>query len=182
MANDVIILNGDYSFIGFTSWRRAIVLIETKKAEIIKESEQYVKTMGGRLINIPIVLRLIKFIRMIYRKEVPFSKKNVLVRDKYTCQYCGRELSKNAISNKEKNFKKIKATIDHLIPVSRGGKSSWDNCVCSCFECNNKKSNRTMSEANMSLKNKPFKPTISEFIKLKLEISNNKFNLDELWS
>lgn len=182
MISEVVILNGDYSFIGFTSWKRAIVLIETKKAEIVKKSDHFVKTMGGKLINVPTVLRLIKFIRMIYKKEVPFSKKNIFVRDAYICQYCGRQLSKGVISTKEKNFKKMKATIDHLVPVSKGGTSSWENCVCSCFECNNKKGNLTISETKMKLKRKPFKPTISEFIKLKLELIGKSFKLEELWS
>jgi len=167
---------------GFTSWKRAVVLIENKKAEVLKESDKVIKTMGGKIINIPIVLRLIKFIRILYKKEVPFSKKNVFVRDNYTCQFCGRKVSDSLLSNKDSNYKKTKATIDHLKPVSKGGLSSWDNCVCACFECNNKKGDRNLADTNLKLSRKPFKPTISEFIKMKLAVSGNKFDISTLWS
>jgi 5-methylcytosine-specific restriction endonuclease McrA len=60
-------------------------------------------------------------------------------------------------------------TIDHVIPQSRGGKNSFENCVTSCFDCNNKKGNRTPNEANMYMKRRPYSPTISEFLRLKVK-------------
>lgn len=181
-TSNVVILNGDYSFMGFTSWKRAVLLLELKKAEVVKNSDKFVTTMGGKIINIPIVLRLIKFIRILYKKEVPFSKKNILIRDGYVCQFCGIKLTDNIKSIKDSNYKKMKATIDHLKPVSKGGLSSWENCVCSCFKCNNDKGNRNLSETDLKLAKKPHKPTISEFIKMKLDVSGNKFDIMSLWS
>jgi 5-methylcytosine-specific restriction endonuclease McrA len=91
---------------------------------------------------------------MIYKNRVPYSKRNIMIRDKNMCCYCG--------SNRN-------LTIDHVIPLSRGGKTSFDNCVTACFRCNNKKNNRTPSEANMFLRKKPHTPTISEFFMIKMK-------------
>jgi 5-methylcytosine-specific restriction endonuclease McrA len=77
-----------------------------------------------------------------------------MVRDRYICSYCG--------SNKN-------LTIDHIIPISRGGKSTFENCITACKSCNNKKGDRTPSEANMYLTKKAYSPTISEFLKLKMK-------------
>ncbi|NIR52078.1 HNH endonuclease, partial [candidate division KSB1 bacterium] len=78
------------------------------------------------------------------RKVVSFSKKNILRRDDFTCQYCG---------NQENPL-----TVDHIIPKSRGGKTTWTNVVVACKPCNMKKGSRTASEANMLLKKKPVQP------------------------
>ncbi|MCP4692395.1 MAG: HNH endonuclease, partial [Desulfobacterales bacterium] len=101
------------------------------------------------------VMKLIKLIRTIYRAKVPFSKRNVFLRDGLKCAYCGadgREL-----------------TMDHIIPRSRGGKNNFDNCVASCAACNNKKACRTPREAGMHLKVRPYQPTISEFLRIKFK-------------
>jgi 5-methylcytosine-specific restriction endonuclease McrA len=103
--------------------------------------------------KLPLVIRLIKIIRSIYKSHVPFTKKNVMVRDRQLCVYCK--------TNKE-------LTIDHVIPVSRGGKSTFENCVTACKPCNNKKGSRTPREAKMFLKRQPYAPTISEFFRIKM--------------
>ena len=99
-------------------------------------------------------IKLIKVIRMIYKNRVPFSKRNVIVRDGYTCVYCHSQRD---------------LTIDHIIPTSRGGKSTFENCTTSCRACNNKKGNRTPSEANMYMDKQAYAPTISEFLRLKMK-------------
>ena len=99
---------------------------------------------------------------MIYKNKVPYSKRNIFVRDGYKCMYCGTR-------------EKIKLTIDHVIPQSRGGKSTFDNCVASCRPCNNKKGHRTPNEAKMYLLRQPYTPTIYEFIRLKMK----QYKIDE---
>ena len=99
-------------------------------------------------------MRLIKMIRLIYKNKVPYSKKNIMIRDGFSCGYCGST---------------YQLTIDHIIPVSRGGKSTFENCVTACRECNNKKGSRTPGEANMFLKRQPYAPTISEFFRIKMK-------------
>lgn len=152
-TSQVIVLNADMSVLGTTTWKRAIRLVVTGKAEALADSDRKIHAE----MYVPTVIRLVKAIRHLWRTAVPWSKGNIHVRDNYTCQYCGDKLSRN------------KATIDHVIPASRGGKNAWDNNVTSCFDCNNKKEDRTPREANMSLRRTPWQPTIMEFILRKIK-------------
>jgi 5-methylcytosine-specific restriction endonuclease McrA len=151
----VIVLNASYEFLGLVSWQRAMTMLFSGKVEIVKESQRIVRTVS-RTFRIPAVIRLIKFIRQIYRREVPFSRKNILVRDQFVCQYCGRE------------FSSADLTIDHVIPKVQGGSNEWTNVVACCRACNIKKGGQTPRQAVMQLQRKPFKPTIMEFINLYL--------------
>ncbi len=151
-----IILNGDYTFLNVVDWKRAICLIVKGKVEVLKYSKRVLKNCDGSVImNLPLVMRLIKLIRAIYRSRVPFSKKNVFIRDGMLCSYCGA--------------KSTRLTIDHVYPLSMGGKTNFENCVAACKPCNNKKGRRTPSEAKMFLKRQPYAPTISEFLRLKMK-------------
>ena len=102
---------------------------------------------------------------MIYRNKVPYSKRNIMVRDDHKCVYCGTE--------KE-------LTIDHVIPISQGGKTSFENCVAACKTCNSKKGSRTPSEAKMYLRVQPYAPTISEFFRKKMKQLGLDIYLKEL--
>ena len=149
-----VLLNADYSFLNIVDWRRAICLMVKNKVEVVSYSDRNIKGAEGFVMKIPTVIKLIKFIRAIYRTKVNFSKKNILVRDGFKCAYCGtrtRDL-----------------TLDHIIPKSRGGKSTFENCVACCKACNHKKGRHTPSETNMYLKTKPYQPTISEFFRIKI--------------
>ncbi|AFM26543.1 HNH endonuclease [Desulfomonile tiedjei] len=152
----VIVLNAGYEFLGLVSWQRAMGLLFSGKVEVIKESTRVIRTVT-RTFRIPAVIRLVKFIRQIYRREVPFSRKNILTRDAFVCQYCGREFPSGDL------------TIDHIIPKVQGGDNKWTNVVACCRACNIKKGGRTPRQAGMQLVRKPFKPTIMEFINLYLE-------------
>ena len=147
-----ILLNGDYTYLNTISWKKALKLLIKQKAEVLKYSSKVIKSAENITMRIPLVLKLIKIIRLVYKSRVPFSKKNIMIRDNYTCQYCG--------SKKE-------LTIDHVIPVSKGGKSNFENCVTACKHCNTKKGGRLPSEANMYLKRRPVTPTIAEFTRIK---------------
>jgi 5-methylcytosine-specific restriction endonuclease McrA len=151
----VIVLNAGYEFMGLVSWQRAMLLLFNGKVEVVKESDRIVRTVS-RTFRIPAVIRLIKFIRQIYRREVPFSRKNILIRDAHVCQYCGREFSSGDL------------TIDHIIPKVQGGANGWTNVVACCRSCNIRKGGRTPRQAGMHLVRQPFKPTIMEFINLYL--------------
>jgi 5-methylcytosine-specific restriction endonuclease McrA len=125
------------------------------KVKVLKHSEKIIRKAEGAVIKIPAVMRLIKLIRTLYRTRVPFSKKNIFVRDGFKCAYCGT--------------KNVRLTIDHILPKSRGGKTDFENCVSSCMPCNNNKGGKTPREAGMFLKLKPYQPTISEFLRLKVK-------------
>jgi 5-methylcytosine-specific restriction endonuclease McrA len=152
----VIVLNAGYEFMGLVSWERAMVLLLSGKVEVVKESDRIVRTVT-RTFRIPAVIRLIKFIRRMYRREVPFSRKNILVRDSYVCQYCGRE------------FPAADLTVDHIVPKVQSGVNDWTNVAACCRACNVRKGGRTPRQAGMQLIRKPFKPTIMEFINLYLK-------------
>lgn len=149
-----VILNGDYSYLNTVSWKRAVTLIIKGKTEAIKYTDKVINCINGTVIKIPSVMKLIKVIRIIYRNKIPYSKTNVMMRDHHMCGYCGSTKT---------------LTIDHVIPVSRGGKTTFENCVTACRECNLKKKNRTPSEAHMYLRHKLTAPTISEFFRLRMK-------------
>jgi len=153
--NQCVLLNADYSFLNVVNWKRAMCLISKGKVHVLRNSGRLIRTAEGLAVKVPAVMRLIKLIRTLYINRVPFSKKNVLIRDGFKCAYCGGE--------------KRKLTIDHIIPKSRGGKTDFENCVSSCKSCNNKKGSKTPSEANMYLKVKAYQPTIAEFLRLKVK-------------
>lgn len=161
-----IVLNGDYTFLNVVNWKRAVNLVFQKKAEVLKYSEKMLHNGEGmEVMKIPLVMRLIKIVRLIYRNKVPFSKRNIMVRDSYTCVYCGD---------------RSQLTIDHVIPASRGGKNTFENCVTACRPCNHRKGRRTPTEAKMFMKKRPYAPTISEFIRMKMkQLKVDKF-LEEL--
>ena len=115
---------------------------------------------------VPKVLRLLKLVRAVYKQKVPFSRKNIMVRDDFVCQYCG-------ITGE-------RLTIDHVIPKSRGGKTNFENCVGACKTCNAKKANKTPREAKMFLKKQPYSPTIMEFLRMQMKKENIDTFLEEL--
>jgi 5-methylcytosine-specific restriction endonuclease McrA len=150
-----VLLNADYTFLNLIDWKRAVCLLAKGKVEVLKHSDSVVKSPGGIEFKIPSIMRLIKLIRTIYRTGVAFNRKNILVRDGFRCAYCGE--------------KSQKLTIDHIIPRSRGGRDSFENCVAACRSCNRRKGGRMPSEANMHLILKPYQPTISEFLRMRLK-------------
>ena len=148
-----VLLNADYSFLNLINWKRAMCLIAKDKVKILSYSDAIVRSGQGYSLQIPSVMRLVKLVKTLYKIKTPFNKKNVITRDGSQCAYCGK--------------KKQSLTIDHIIPRSRGGDTSFENCVASCKSCNYKKGNRTPKEAGMKLYARPYHPTISEFLRLK---------------
>lgn len=154
MGTSCVLLNGDYTFLGLIDWKKAMKLVFSEKVKVLKYSDRIVKGVE-KVFRTPAVLVLMKVVRSVYKGKVPFSKKNVLIRDRFSCAYCGR-------SGK-------RLTVDHVIPRSKGGKTDFDNCVACCRDCNNKKGSKTPRQAGMFLVRRPYHPTISEFIRIRLK-------------
>ena len=151
-----VVLNADYSFLNVVDWKRAMCLLFKEKVKVLRYSSRTVRTGEGLTVKIPAVIKLIKFIRMVYRSRVPFSKRNVLIRDGFKCAYCRRAGSH--------------LTLDHIVPRSRGGNTVFENCVAACKPCNHKKGNKTPSEAKMYPQVKAYQPTISEFLRRRVKL------------
>jgi 5-methylcytosine-specific restriction endonuclease McrA len=156
MSSQCVVLNGDYSFLCLVDWRKAMCLVIAEKVKVLKYTDRVIHGVG-KVFRAPAILVLIKVVRSVYRAKVPFSKRNILARDGYRCVYCGK--------------KGKPLTIDHVIPRSKGGNTDWENCVACCTSCNHKKEARTPTEAKMHLSRRPFQPTISEFMRIRLKQS-----------
>jgi 5-methylcytosine-specific restriction endonuclease McrA len=163
----VLVLNRSYLPVHVTSVRRAMSLLYQDIARAVDEQYRtfdfaswsdlrvtiHQESIGlvNRLIRVPRVVLLLGYDR-IPRRSVRFSRFNVYVRDRYSCQYCGRRLSRSELN------------LDHVVPRSLGGSSTWDNVVCSCHRCNRIKGGRTPEEAGMHLRRRPFKPGWTGFL------------------
>jgi len=130
--------------------KRAVVLLFLGKAELIASKDSQTINSITRRIPFPTIIKLLVYIRVPYKKIV-LSRKNILRRDGYKCQYCNK--SETAL------------TIDHIVPKSKGGDDSWENLVTACISCNNKKGDRSPEDANMTLRKKPTKPSHITFMK-----------------
>ena len=143
--NRVLKLNQSYEPIEIINWKRAIKLVIKEKAEIIKEYDGKYLNSSGSSYCMPAVIRLNNSFRR-PRKRIKFNRKNIISRDRYRCQYCG------------KKYQSSELTLDHVIPRAQGGTTCWENIVACCTECNDKKRDRTPGEANMKLKKYPSRP------------------------
>lgn len=155
---DVLLLNASEEILDIIDWVKAVKLLFAEKAEKpFNHTDHYkIKTTSGYF-ELPSVIILREYVRVPYFRSKSPSKRNVYRRDGHKCQYCGCHLnSKNA-------------SIDHVMPRSRGGGHSWDNIVSACKPCNRKKSNRTPEEARMPLHNTPSAPTRNAIIFASLE-------------
>ncbi len=152
MNSSVLVLNASYEAINICNLRRAIVLI-FKGVACAEEETDYEIRASSMVIRAPAVIRLLKYVRIPY-KVVRFSRKNVLLRDRHRCQYCGKEFAPGLL------------TLDHVIPTSQGGKTQWDNVVTACKTCNVKKGNRKPREAGMTLLKNPKAPPVVYYLHL----------------
>jgi 5-methylcytosine-specific restriction endonuclease McrA len=131
------------------SVRKAIILVFRGKAQIVEALDISLKTVS-KSFPVPSVVRLILYVRVPV-KRVVLSKRNILKRDNYRCQYCGTTHGS--------------MTVDHVIPKRLRGTDSWENLVCSCARCNNIKGDRSPDEAEMTLLRRPKKPNNLTFIR-----------------
>lgn len=141
MHEPVLVLNATFEPINVTAVRRALVLLlkGVAQAEELNHAEVH---SPSRVLKIPSVIRLLAY-RHIPQQARALSRKNILLRDHNTCQFCGR------------TFPSSELTLDHVVPRSRGGRSSWENLVACCYQCNNHKGDRTPEEAGIELRRRP---------------------------
>ena len=140
----ILLLDKQYAAISLVNWKRALKLLLNGKAEPIGQTN--LKVVGKCVI--PCVIRLLNSIPFnAYFGKVRFNRTNVLLRDQFKCQYCNVLMAKSS------------ATIDHIIPVSRGGRTDYDNCVACCKTCNNTKGGKLPREAGMYPLKTPKQPT-----------------------
>jgi 5-methylcytosine-specific restriction endonuclease McrA len=148
MQRQVLLLNASEEMLNVIDWRKAICLLISGKA--IKPTaydESYkIKTTKGSF-NLPKAIMLLTYVYVPQHKSMP-TRRNIFVRDKWTCQYCGYYSKKGC-----------NLTIDHVTPRSRGGDSSWTNLSTACSKCNSRKGNKKPQECKMPLQVKPRKPS-----------------------
>lgn len=167
-----LLLNADYSPIKIISWKQAMILNYKNKSkdhsiiDILEYyKDMYIAGADDKKYSVPAIIRIKKYIN-IYGLKINFSRKNLFIRDKFSCQYCGKHLIGTQL------------TYDHVIPKSRYKPfykkcTNWSNVVTSCKKCNTKKGNKTPDEAGMCLINQPLRPSYSiEYLPIYLEVVN----------
>lgn len=140
-----LLLNQGYQPVGACRWQKAMCMLILGKAEIVEEYDSWEIRSANDIFPAPAVLRLKEYNKL-GPQYVKFSRENVYLRDGHVCQYC------------HVRFSARKLTLDHVVPRSRGGKTTWDNIVASCWDCNYKKADRTPREAGMPLLTVPTMP------------------------
>ena len=147
-----LLLNGTYEPLLVINWKKAIILLWQDKVEVLAAYEKEIRGVS-RSIRLPSVLRLHKAVRIERgRRGVKFSRANIFMRDDHRCQYCNRQLAAKDL------------TIDHVVPLARNGRKTWENIVTACWPCNNTKSGRTPEEARMRLGRQPIRPAWQPFL------------------
>lgn len=143
-----LVLNADYTPITIITWKRAVIWSMKNNRcgiEIIDFYKNDCIRGVSKTFPLPAVARTKRYFKQ-NLENIVLSRKNIFVRDNYTCQYCGKILDYG------------KLTYDHVIPRSQSGLTTWTNIVSACMPCNSKKGNRTPKEANMPLLKTPTKP------------------------
>jgi 5-methylcytosine-specific restriction endonuclease McrA len=190
MLNErTLVLNRHWMPIGTTSVRTAMCLLYREAARAVRpedysvhdfdswaslrvaEEEPCIRTVSLR-IKIPEIVLLTQY-DAFPRRKVTFSRRNIYRRDRHTCQYCGARPPVEELS------------VDHIVPRSRGGRSTWANCVLSCLRCNRRKANRTVEESGLHLIRQPAEPTWTPCISIPIgyrRTSWEQFISNEYWN
>lgn len=150
MSQRVLVLNASYEPLQLISVRRAVILLLQEKAEVVEAARQQLRARAMAL-DVPLVIRLMRYIRIPRRLKLPCSRRGVFARDRETCQYCGAQPGRSHL------------TMDHVVPRSQGGGTTWDNVVAACRDCNHRKGGRTPEQANMKLAIVPRQPQYVAF-------------------
>ncbi|HEX8834967.1 MAG TPA: HNH endonuclease [Abditibacteriaceae bacterium] len=148
METGILVLNHNYEPLNICGLHRGFVLLYLGRAEVLRFSDDIMTSAGGEEYSVPSVLRLKEYVKRPTPK-LKMSRKSIMARDDHTCQYCGS---------------KSNLTLDHVFPRHRGGETTWENLVCCCLRCNNKKGPLTPQEAGMRLPHAPRKPRYVPYI------------------
>ena len=154
----VLVLNLNYVPLNICNVRRAVILVGKGKAELLENHRGQLRTVSS-LVDVPSIIRLVYLVKKPFLPR-KLSKKEVFLRDKFTCQYCGKKVPD--------------LTLDHVVPRRQHGSHTWENVVAACNRCNLRKAGRTPSEANMLLKTVPRAPDPNPYL-----ILQNRTLLDE---
>lgn len=158
LSSPVLVLNLNYVPINISTVRRAIILLSKGKAELLENHRGEIRTATAT-VEAPSIIRLVYLVKRPFAPR-RISKKEIFLRDSYTCQYCGR--------------KSQELTLDHVVPRRQKGTHTWENVVAACSRCNLRKAGRTPEEANMRLKTQPRVPQPNPY-----RILQNRAILDE---
>ncbi|MYV54091.1 HNH endonuclease [Streptomyces sp. SID3212] len=140
---DTLVLNASFEPLSTVTLNRAVVLVLQDKA-VVEQAHPGLRVRAATVVlPVPRVIRLCRYVRVPFRRQAPWSRRGVLIRDQHRCAYCGRRAT----------------TVDHVVPRSRGGADSWLNTVASCAEDNHRKADRTPEQAGMPLLRQPFVPS-----------------------
>jgi len=163
LQRPALILNRNWQPVNVATVARALVLLWNEAARVVdpddfrlyswadwarlcpQEGEACIRSVRAAL-RVPEVIVLVQYNRL-PNSAVSFSRRNVFKRDHWTCQYCGRQPGGEEL------------TIDHVVPRSQGGVSTWENCVLACVDCNKRKADRTPAQAGLKLRRTPVRPT-----------------------
>ncbi|MFC7306746.1 HNH endonuclease [Streptomyces monticola] len=149
---DTLVLNASFEPLSTVSLNRAVVLVLQDKA-VVEQAHPDLRMRGAAIdLPVPRVIRLLRFVRVPFRRQAPWSRRGVLVRDRHKCAYCGRRAT----------------TVDHVVPRSQGGGDTWLNTVASCSTDNHRKADRTPEQAGMPLLFQPYVPTPTDAMLLAL--------------
>lgn len=150
------VLNASYDPLSIVSGRRALVLCLKGKATVLSEHSSAVMKTSSTEFKVPTQILLKDMVKSRPTTRVPaqLTQRNLFIRDKYTCQYCGRHKSEL----KATEF----LTRDHIMPQEKGGKDTWTNIITACNKCNNKKANTLLKDSGMTLLKEPKVPTVFE--------------------
>src|SRR5262245_30700077 len=151
LAEVVSLEDGQFATYTFDTWRE---VSEYRAKHFRHEEDDWVRTSNSE-IQVPRVIRLTSY-EKVPKHTVKFNRRNIFARDNNQCQYCGKKFATSELS------------LDHIVPRSQGGESSWENVVCACIDCNVRKGGRTPKQAHMGLIRKPEKPKRSPLLNLKL--------------
>ncbi len=145
LGQRVLVLNASYEPLQLISVRRAVVLLLQEKAELVEAAAAQLRARALSL-TVPLVIRLLRYIRLPRRLKLPCSRRSVFARDREVCQYCGTQPGRAQL------------TMDHVVPRSQGGTTCWENVVTACRDCNHRKGGRTPEQASMLLLTTPRQP------------------------
>lgn len=156
-----LVLNASFEPLSIVSVQRAVTLIASGKAVSINDSDRILRSANGEF-KVPYVIQRTTYAHVPFQKKMPFSRRWILIRDNFSCVYCGKHAD----------------TIDHVHPRSLGGKNSYENCVAACKKCNNKKGNRTLESLGWALNKEPKAPNPRMLLHHKIR---SNIHLREVW-
>ncbi len=156
----VLVLNQNYEPMSVCSARRAIIMQLLGKVEVVETYDGVKVRSVSRALPLPSVVRLGSYIKVPYKK-ILLTRKNIIKRDHHTCQYCSDTAGP--------------MTVDHITPKSYGGADTWENMVCACEKCNNRKGDRLPEMAGMKLLRRPRRPSHITFIQSFIGISDDRW-------